>query len=182
MADINLKNWSVFADGAAASAHDVNMNFAELRSLVTTTKLDQDNLLQPMTMFTVSATSWKGAQHKTTHEVRVKLPTGVGMMQAVAAQFGCADYDGGGDALAKCDIFFISTQGAGTAGNQVVDEMEADVVHDLALSTYTDIADYADRAMLPGGGVIVFSFSATSSGAGCDGFNACMWFKTKHLR
>jgi len=181
MVDVNLKNWSVFSDGVAASAHDVNMNFAELRSLVTTTKLDHDNLLQQKSMFCVSVTSWKGARHKDTHHLSVKLPTGIGMVQVVRAQFSCADYDSGA-ADAFCDIYYRSTRGAGIgSGTQILDQLTVDADSEVAEELGED---YPGEwfSPLPGGGVVVFKFSATSSGAGCDGFAAHLWLKAKHVR
>ena len=181
MVDVNLKNWTIFADGAAASAHDVNRNFAELRSLITTTKLDKDNLIQPNSMFCVSVTSWKGAQHKDAHYLSVKLPSGVGPMQIVRGSFSCAEYDGG-SADAFCDIYFKSTKGTGlSADTQLLAQMTVDADDEVDEKLGEDYPGTWYQP-LPGGGTIVFKFSATSGGAGCDGFAAYLWLKAKHVR
>tara|TARA_R100001244_G_scaffold103125_1_gene76747 strand:- start:71 stop:631 length:561 start_codon:yes stop_codon:yes gene_type:complete len=186
MVDVNLKNWSVFADGVAASAHDVNKNFAELRSLITTTKIDHDNMVQPYSMLCVSVTSWKGssgspAYHKDDHYLSVKLPSGVGPMQVVQTAFSCSSFDSGA-ADAFCDIYYRSTKGSGiVAGTKILDQLEVDANDEVDKDLGEDFPGEWFMP-LPGGGVVVFKFSATSSGAGCDGFAAYLWLKVKHVR
>jgi len=72
-------SWVTLSDAATAEAAHLNTNFTELRNLLTSTKLNHENLQYPRSLFCVSFSMYEGADFDPGgKQFTFKLPTGEG--------------------------------------------------------------------------------------------------------
>jgi len=72
-------SWVTLSDGATAEAAHLNTNFTELRNLLTSTKLNHENLQNPRALFCVTYSMYEGANFvPASNKFTFKLPTGEG--------------------------------------------------------------------------------------------------------
>tara|TARA_R100001244_G_scaffold103125_1_gene76748 strand:- start:633 stop:1148 length:516 start_codon:yes stop_codon:yes gene_type:complete len=72
-------SWVTLSDAATAEAAHLNTNFTELRNLLTSTKLNHENLQYPRSLFCVSYSMYEGADFDPgAKQFTFKLPTGEG--------------------------------------------------------------------------------------------------------
>jgi hypothetical protein len=72
-------SWVTLSDAATAEAAHLNTNFTELRNLLTSTKLNHENLQYPRSLFCVSYSMYEGGNFDPGgKQFTFKLPTGEG--------------------------------------------------------------------------------------------------------
>jgi hypothetical protein len=179
MADVGIRNWKSFSNGYAASAIEVNGNFNELRSLLTATKLDDDNLQYSTAVFpmTVSVCIPTGSATFTDKLFfYLKLPAAIGPVEVISLSYLYNE----GSVNSTCTCGYSGLNGSAFADDQgftnrtLIGPLSASSAAQLQ---YDVSATYSP---IPAGSVITFTFEA-SGGLGADQHSATLWLKTKHV-
>jgi hypothetical protein len=169
MADVDTESWTTFVDGQLADADEVNGNFTELRNLITTTKLDHDNLQFPKSLHAITFTVVNKANHVPSVKFYARLPDDPDTLAAtvyepISAFLGLGSYDSGD---VKLDIK------SGVGGSNICDQLVI-----AATGVPYEETSFSIGSIMAGA---TLEFALTGSSNGGDQITVGLYLKTKHF-